>query len=596
MPQSMDAPQADAKSESSTFFGSAASEVADFGEGLFHGAIENPINGAVQLTNHLADTHIPELHLVNKTKVSQTIAGKIGTAAGTTLDIIEATVATGGVADALGAAGVVGSALQFGAVGAIYSSVFQPSDPNSHHFIKDRLENGAVSGLTFAAMGGVGGAIDSTGLLAVSSARSLGANLAVGALTGAAGGAVNAEATAVVKDGKALPTGADLAKDVGTYAAFGMAFGAANFAINKLTAPEPSTFTSGDNKLTVSTDSKGNPIKFSGNGPSYSDPDENVTFAGTKMTDGSWKTTAEADSPFDSVIPPTVDKVSIDGKQATLTGGGIVRQFNDGGDYVRTDMEEEAQTAANKVEYAKYNKSEDVGGVTANSRYDSDMRLTQLKTTSPSAPNENLNSAYITYGKDGGISSVTVDQAGQESVSLSKQSDSSWSVWMNNSNYKWNGDVKVIPGADGNTPQVQFTPAAGSEGSPAIFNPTAGSKPVSDMMQSTATYVPGGTGRPVVSVDSSGNASLTAGTENWQRAIVDGHLLTAGETVPIKPGDSVQMRVDVGDEFPDYEVRTVKWGTDANNTPVLGTSPLKPNSTIDFDANAGGTTVVQPNE
>jgi hypothetical protein len=118
---------------------------------------------------------------------------------------------------------------------------------------------------------------------------------------------------------------------------------------------------------------------------------------------------------------------------------------------------------------------------------------------------------------------------------------------------------------------------------------TEGVKPVTEMMQSTAAYVPGGTGRPVLRVDAQGNASLTEGTSGWQHGIVNGQALTAGETVPIKPGDSVQMKVDVGDRYPQYEVRQVLWGQGADGTPVLGTSPLKPGSTVDFDANAGGT-------
>lgn len=39
--------------------------VKDLSEGLFHGAVENPVNGVVQLTNHLAGAHLPEMHLTN---------------------------------------------------------------------------------------------------------------------------------------------------------------------------------------------------------------------------------------------------------------------------------------------------------------------------------------------------------------------------------------------------------------------------------------------------------------------------------------------------------------------------------------------------
>jgi hypothetical protein len=108
------------------------------------------------------------------------------------------------------------------------------------------------------------------------------------------------------------------------------------------------------------------------------------------------------------------------------------------------------------------------------------------------------------------------------------------------------------------------------------------------MMQSTATYMPGDTGRPILRVDASGGASLTGGTQNWQNGIVNGHQLVAGETVPIKPGDSVQIKLDIGDRYPEWETRNIIWSKAPDGTPILGTAALKANLIQDFDARAGG--------
>jgi len=617
MSQSVDASQAEVKHKSSSFLGKAVSEVADFGEGLYHGAIENPINGASQLANHLVGSHLPELHLVDQDRLSHSAGGVLGTIAGTALDFYAVSVATAGVADLVGAgvvgaeaagaatvgteavttASVLGTALRVGAVGAAYTAVLQPTDAKSDHFFQDRLTNGAVAFGTFAAMGGAAGALNNTGLFAISSARTLGGNLLYGGLTGTAGGIVHAEANAVIKQGKALPSLAELATDAGTYAAFGMAYGAANFAYNRATLPEAKTYTSGEHSATVQTDSQGNPIKVNAVVPAVGDPDTKVGFEGFKMTDGHWSTKAweqYGNSRILEAVAPSINDVKIDDNQVTMLGNGVVRQFTDGGEYKRTDLDAVARQDAYDAEYAKYHKSAEVDGVITNRAYDDQMRVTQLDTRSLADPRHLQNNAYISYKDDGSISSLSVGQEGQRTISASRQADGSWSVSTDNAVFRWNGDIKVVPGAESDHPeQVQFTPA---QGGAASFNVNEGIKPVADMMHSTATYVPGGTGRPVVSVDAGGNASITGSTAGWQREIVNGHQLAAGETLPIKPGDAIQMKMDVGDRYPIWELRNVIWGTGADGTPVLGTSALKPGTTLDFDANAGGTKVVEPQQ
>ncbi|MBU6455651.1 MAG: hypothetical protein KGS72_28020, partial [Cyanobacteria bacterium REEB67] len=205
----MDNAQALTKTENHSYLsmlGKTASEVADFGEGLYHGAIESPINGAVQLSNHVIGTKLPELHLVDEERLSHSGGGILGNIAGTALDVYALTAATAGVGGALGGSALLSSALRLGAVGAAYTAALQPTDAKSEHFIQDRLTNGAIALGTFATMGGAGALLDSTGLVAVSAARSLSSNLAYGAITGAAGGIAHAESSAILKDGQILPS------------------------------------------------------------------------------------------------------------------------------------------------------------------------------------------------------------------------------------------------------------------------------------------------------------------------------------------------------------------------------------------------------
>jgi len=581
--------------DSTSFLGKAASEVADFGEGLFHGAVESPINGAVQLTNYVAHTDLPELHLVDDNKVENTVGGKIGSMAGTALDMIGLTMATGGLGDA----GVAASALRLGAVGAAYTTLLQPTDPSSGHLIEDRLKNGAVAFGTFAAMGAAGAAMETTGLLATSAARSFVASTLTGAASGAVGGLAHSEANALINEGKLLPSGGEVMNDVENYAAFGAAFGAAGYGINRALQPAAKSFDAEGNKLTVQEDRQGNPVSLTGETRGQTDPNAQIQWSGTKMANGTWTSKAwekpGTEQGYDYVVPPGIEKVQTDGSQAIVTGGGIERVFNDGGTYTRTNLvrqQAELESAKATAAYnAKYNPTEDIDGATVGRSYDQKMNLTGLTTRVPGSDSSYDSSASINYDQNNNVTSLSVSEKGSPTIALKKTGDNSWTVYRDNTNYKWNGEVKVIPnGGAGHPEQLQFIPA---DGKPAAnFDVTKGIKPVADMMDTSATYVPGGTGRPVVKVDQSGNASITGGTSNWQKAIVNGQELKAGETAAIKPGDSVQMSVDIGDRYPQYELRNVVWST-SYGEPVLGTTELKPGTVTDFDANAGGTEIAE---
>jgi hypothetical protein len=207
-------------------------EAVDFTEGLFHGSVENPVNGLVQFTNHLAGSDLPELHLVDEEKISETYGGLIGTSAGTALDIFAASAATAGVAGALSGATLATAALRFGAIGSLYGAVLQPSDANSKHFFQDRLAHGLLALGTYAAMGSTASLLDGTAMFGAATERSLLNYSIYGAAVGGAGGASHAEFNAILFKDQVVPEFKDLIKDIGYYGTTGGAMGAWSFGLN----------------------------------------------------------------------------------------------------------------------------------------------------------------------------------------------------------------------------------------------------------------------------------------------------------------------------------------------------------------------------
>lgn len=138
----------------------ANKQVALFDEGLAKGAVFDPINGATELINHVAHTHISQLRFPNQKDVDNSIAAKIGEYTGITADAIAVSVATGGVADAVGLTGAGALALSCG-TGAVMGGVFTPTGDDGKHFWENRLVNAGI---------GAGGALLNAGGEAVTSA------------------------------------------------------------------------------------------------------------------------------------------------------------------------------------------------------------------------------------------------------------------------------------------------------------------------------------------------------------------------------------------------------------------------------------------
>lgn len=207
----------------------AASEVVDFGRGLWHGAIESPVNGAVQVLNQCGGGR-PELHLVDLERLNHSSSGIAGTVVGKALDFYLLSRLTGG----LGGSGYVSSSLRTGAIGAAYIGLLEPTDPNSKHFFKDRAQNAAVALGTFAGMGAGAAALDRSGLFALPATRSLAGSLTYGGIAGLAGGVAHAEVDARLTKQR-WATAPELFTDGLSYGLFGAAYGGVGYGFNRLT-------------------------------------------------------------------------------------------------------------------------------------------------------------------------------------------------------------------------------------------------------------------------------------------------------------------------------------------------------------------------
>ena len=160
----------------------------------------------------------------------------------------------------------------------------------------------------------------------------------------------------------AIPS--NLANDIGSYAAFGAAFGALGYAASKF-GPENTTkdfigtktYNNGDTapvKGQLTLDADGKPIQFSGELPP-ADPyaGGRLRFESTKLMNGSWKTTSPDDYIF--VIPKITD-VQFDAKAGTLNlvdAIGDNRLFGNDGVYTISNPVADAKAAA---DVAKWNE------------------------------------------------------------------------------------------------------------------------------------------------------------------------------------------------------------------------------------------------
>ena len=123
----------------------------DFLEGLYDGAIGQPLNAIRQLAG---------AHVEPNDRSHDSMAQTAGSLVGSVVDFALLSRLAGSLlSPVLGTAAnsVLGSALNMGLTGAIYGGLLTPSS-NDRGLLQGRLENSLVDATSFAAMGGVSSA------------------------------------------------------------------------------------------------------------------------------------------------------------------------------------------------------------------------------------------------------------------------------------------------------------------------------------------------------------------------------------------------------------------------------------------------------
>ncbi len=203
---------------------------SEFVHGFFDTAIQQPIDGVRQLFGAHVDAHAES---------SSSLAYKAGGLAGFILDFTALSKLTGGASNRLIGESSTGffaseaarAATKMSIAGGIYGGVFTPSS-ESKGLLQGRLEGAAVSGATFATMGGAGKLIEDAKFLG---GNELISRVGSNAIAGGAGGLVSTVGNTYFSEHR-LASASEIASGVGQFALFGAGFGALDFGINKVSS------------------------------------------------------------------------------------------------------------------------------------------------------------------------------------------------------------------------------------------------------------------------------------------------------------------------------------------------------------------------
>lgn len=569
---------------------SAREQVADFGQSFIHSAIERPANGVLQLVNKATGSELPQLEIVGAPQRS-TAGTMLGSIAGMATSFYAVNKVGSKVLGDFGGTGLRGEMLRMGTMGAFYEGVLMPSDFSSDTFFKDRFTNGLVGGTTFAAMAAAGHGLNKTGRFAVPDARSLVGSITYGAAQGLAGGLVHAEANAIFKEGKALATPAQFLSDGAAYTVFGGTFGALGYAGNKLSAwlggRTHTVFTNQLDSARVTTDSRGNPVKFEARFSANPGELVDINARAVKMTDGTWSSKTWATEKFepDAFRYPapemTVASATFSPERGLefTDGSGFVRRIANNSDYQVSNPALEAWQAkykprffGNKVSYESNVKLE----------HDQAGRLVEF---SDGQSRVTVRANDSVAGAEKSIGLVTME-SGQTTFSLSQTRPGTWRIHQNGSVYEWRGNLSVAGGADAH---IEFESSAGHR-----FRFGVGDRldSVVKTLTTESYHVPGANGNPVVRVDADGALTVQPGTDSFRKIeSVNGEPFK-GSQVHLKSGDVVKVKVDVGDRYPQWVTETLIVDGQPGRLRINGQA-VSPGNTYDllFDSHAGRATV-----
>jgi hypothetical protein len=434
--------------------------------------------------------------------------------------------------------------------------------------------------------------LSKTGYFAVPEARSLAGYLALGGVSGAAGGVAHAESSALLKDGSILPTLANLSSDIGTYAAFGAAFGALGYAESKIN-PNTAKFegtrkwkdgTAKPASATVISDANGEPVKVTAELPSSDSwSPSRMTWHSVKMMDGTWKSSGNSDT---FAIPDLTDaKIDGAGNLQLTTSDGDLRTFNNDGSFVKSNPGNEAARSAAaadmKAKMAQFHEQQ------LDQIRDGKREVTLEYPVKPDGSHE----VSATYAKmDPASNEVTSisfnpkDGLYSNYVSMTRAADGAWSVKMQNSDgypsvYTWNGDIKPNFDANGKVNSFRFTSANGT--SSEISNVSNTVPETFKSVVANAKFTDFDPNWRYIRMDEQGNLLMRPGSSTLDGKPID---TTSGKEIPVKPGDKITLSFDIGDRGPNIVNPSIQWSKSLDGGALqINGQPLTPGKAIGLD-------------
>jgi hypothetical protein len=227
-----------------TGFGTIA---CDFGQSLFHSAVESPVNGVTQLVNEVTGTNIKPLTIVGApaapTSTADSYAQKIGGAIGMVVPYFLVSKGVGRVVDGFAGTSMAkglsmtpfleSSVTRAGLSGAVYGGVFNPVSPDEKNPAWARLRNAAVDGATFATLTGTSESLAKLGIFkpATSALANTFKSIGTTMIAGVPAGIVSAEGHSVLSQGR-FATGSELKQSAIDFATIGGALAALTHGVS----------------------------------------------------------------------------------------------------------------------------------------------------------------------------------------------------------------------------------------------------------------------------------------------------------------------------------------------------------------------------
>ena len=231
-------------------------------------------------------------------------------------------------------------------------------------------------------------------------------------------------------------------------------------------------------------------------------------------------------------------------------------------------------------------------------RFDADGRLIEA------APKASLgrSGTWITgtnikYDSGGEIAkfSATDGSDSPSPIVIAKRDGSAWSIDIDGSYYKWNGDIRVAPAdSSAGVEKMELVPEGGKPVDVRIDDTTMMQKVIMDKAQLVYDrWAPNSLLRlslarsgdpsagPLLQVDDGGNVTVTR--QGYSSVHFNGKVIEPGQSVVVTPEDNVTLFQDFGDKGPDWHIGKLNLVKNAQGQVTMDGQPLEPGIAFNLD-------------